>query len=185
MDAAEVGLVFAPLGVIIGLLSGPAGRLGDRIGPRTPLTFGSVLVAAAAALAAWGDPGFVLGVAAPVGLLAVGMAAGVAPLTTTVMNAAPESLAGAASGVNNAASRLAGLFAVAIVGGVAAAVFAAGAPEGALFGVFPDEGQDAVGAAFRRAYAAGMALAAAAAAAAALVARATMPGAGAAAQAAA
>ena len=55
------------------------------------------------------------------------MALVVAPLTTAVMNAAPDALAGAASGVNNAASRLAGLFAVALVGAVAAVVFAAAA----------------------------------------------------------
>ena len=70
--------------------------------------------------------------------LAAGMALVVAPLTTAVMNAAPDALAGAASGVNNAASRLAGLFAVALTGAIAALVFAAtvGLPE-ARFGVFP------------------------------------------------
>ena len=58
------------------------------------------------------------------------MALVVAPLTTAVMNAAPDALAGAASGVNNAASRLAGLFAVALVGAVAALVFARRRPAG-------------------------------------------------------
>ena len=70
-------------------------------------------------------------------LLAAGMALVVAPLTTAVMNAAPDALAGAASGVNNAASRLAGLFAVALIGAVAAMVFARGGRPagGALRGV--------------------------------------------------
>ena len=85
------------------------------------------------------------------------MALVVAPLTTAVMNAAPDALAGAASGVNNAASRLAGLFAVALVGAIAALVFAAaaGLPE-ARFGVLPPPGDPAfaaVAAAFDRAYA--------------------------------
>ena len=104
----------------------------------------------------------------PVAVLAAGMALVVAPLTTAVMNAAPDALAGAASGVNNAASRLAGLFAVALAGAVAAVVFAAAAdlPE-ARFGVLPPAGDPsfpAVAAAFDRAYAAGMAAAAALAA---------------------
>ena len=90
----------------------------------------------------------------PLLLLAAGMALVVAPLTTAVMNAAPDALAGAASGVNNAASRLAGLFAVALTGAIAALVFAAtvGLPE-ARFGVFPPAGDPAlpaVAAGFRR-----------------------------------
>jgi EmrB/QacA subfamily drug resistance transporter len=165
LTAAEVGLTLMPLGLIIGLLARRMGALADRIGARPLLVGGSVLVALAAAGLAAGADGFVAGVAAPVVVLSAGMAMVVAPLTTVVMNAAPDRLSGAASGVNNAASRVAGLFAVALVGALAALVFgaAAGSPE-ARFGIFPEPGTRAAAAvaeAFGAAYAAGMAACAA------------------------
>jgi EmrB/QacA subfamily drug resistance transporter len=171
LSAAEVGLVLLPLGLIIGLFARPAGGLADRLGTRPFLGAGSALVALSAAWLALTPPGLALGVVAPLVVLAAGMALVVAPLTTAVMNAAPDALAGAASGINNAASRLAGLFAIALVGAVAAIVFAGTADTaGARFGVFPPPGapgHDAVAAAFDRAYRAGMAACAAMAAAAA------------------
>ena len=80
-------------------------------------------------------PDYAVGVLLPILILSAGMAMVVAPLTTAVINAAPDALSGAASGVNNAASRLAGLFAVAIVGGIASFVFQGEADAAQLAGL--------------------------------------------------
>lgn len=125
LSASSAGLLLLPLGLIIGLLSRPAGRLADRIGPRPQLVAGPVVVAlGAAALAVPGTGGAAWIFALPVAVVGLGMAISVSPLTTTVMNCVPEARSGAASGVNNAASRVAGLFAVALSGAVATVVFA-------------------------------------------------------------
>ena len=138
MTAAAAGLVILPFGIIIGVMSRAMGGLADKHGPRLFMTVGPLLVAAGCGSLALALSDLWIGVIAPVVLLAVGMGIVVSPLTTAVMNAVPEGRSGAASGVNNAASRLAGVFAVAIVGLVVRLVYVAAAPQGApRFGVLP------------------------------------------------
>ena len=125
--AMEVGLSLTPLGLIIGTFSRSAGKFGDRFGPRALLTVGCALFAGACLFFAFApmSGGYATTVLPGVGLMGVAMTIVVAPLTTTVMNAAPDASAGAASGVNNAVSRAAGLIAVAGVGALTSAAYRA------------------------------------------------------------
>ena len=105
------GSALVPVTVVTLLLSGSSGRLAQRIGPRLPLVAGCLLCTVASMLAVRIGPhaGYWT-VVLPVGLLfGLGLASLIPPLTASAMNSAPDSLAGLASGVNNAVARVAGL----------------------------------------------------------------------------
>jgi EmrB/QacA subfamily drug resistance transporter len=107
----EAGSALVPVTAMTVLLSGSSGRLAQRIGPRPPLVTGCLLCAVASMLAVRIGPQASYGTAVlPVALLfGLGLAALIPPLTASAMNSAPDSLAGLASGVNNAVARVAGL----------------------------------------------------------------------------
>jgi EmrB/QacA subfamily drug resistance transporter len=136
---AQAGAAFLPLVVTMSLLSRWTGALADRIGPRLPLIVGPLVAAAGFALLALPGTGGSYWTTFFPGLivLGIGMAITVAPLTTTVMTSIDdERHAGMASGINNAISRVAGLLAIALFGGISIFVFARAldtrlAPEGA------------------------------------------------------
>ena len=106
------GSALVPVTVVTLLLSGPSGQLAQRIGPRPQLVAGCLLCTVASALAVRVGPhASYWTVVLPVALLfGLGLASLLPPLTATAMNSAPDSLAGLASGVNNAVARVAGLF---------------------------------------------------------------------------
>jgi EmrB/QacA subfamily drug resistance transporter len=114
-SALEAGASLAPFTVIMLLLSPYAGQLGQRIGARIPMTVGPLVAALGMVLLSPLEPGdtFVAAVLPGVIVLGLGMAITVAPLTAAVLGTVGDELTGVASGINNAAARLAGMFAVA------------------------------------------------------------------------
>ena len=113
------GAALLPITVIMLALSSRAGELAERIGPRLPMTVGPALSAVGTLLLLRidEDASYVSDVLPGVALFGLGLAATVAPLTTTVLAAAPDRHAGLASGVNNAVARTAGLLSVAALPG--------------------------------------------------------------------
>ena len=108
------GLATLPLTLVMLLLSSRSGALAGRIGPRIPLTVGPVLCAAGTLLLRGvdRDTGYVTGVLPGVLVFGSGLVLLVAPLTSSVLAAAPDRYAGIASGVNNAVARTGSLLAV-------------------------------------------------------------------------
>lgn len=188
VDEAQTGFIFLPLSAAIALLSGSVGRLADRIGPRLPIAGGSLVVAIAfgglAVLVGSGVRQFWGGVFPLMMLMGLGMALVVSPLSSAVMTAVDDDDTGAASGINNAVSRIAGLVAVAALGVVVAGRYASvvgNAPEIPGFGEAAELPADAEAvrvAASNAAFAAIAWITAALSLAAALIAWATAPGAG-------
>ncbi|MFG2760342.1 MFS transporter [Streptomyces wuyuanensis] len=114
-SALAAGTALLPTTVLMLLLSAQSGQLGERIGPRIPLTVGPLLCAAGMLLMLRVGPhaSYLADVLPALLVLGLGMVALVAPLTATVLASVDTARAGIASGVNNAAARAAGLLAVA------------------------------------------------------------------------
>jgi EmrB/QacA subfamily drug resistance transporter len=130
-SALQAGAAFLPFTLILGFGSTFAGALIRTFDPRVILTIGPAV--AALGLFALAIPGvgasYLTGFLPGIVILGAGMTLSVAPLTTVVMSSVEDSQAGTASGVNNTASRLAGVLAVAALTAVAVQSFAGGMEE--------------------------------------------------------
>jgi EmrB/QacA subfamily drug resistance transporter len=115
------GTALLPVTAVMLVLSAWSGALAGRIGPRWPMTLGPLVSAAGLLLMLRvdADTSWLLDVLPAVLVFGAGLALTVAPLTATVLDAAPDRYAGSASGVNNAVARAAGLLAVAVIPGLA------------------------------------------------------------------
>jgi len=109
------GLATLPITICMVLLASRGGRLSNRIGPRIPMTGGPIVMGVGTAwlVVVDADTTYWLDVMPALTVFGLGLALMVAPLTATVLAAAPDEVAGMASGVNNAVARTGSLLAVA------------------------------------------------------------------------
>lgn len=114
-DPLAAGVATLPITVCMVLLASRGGRLGVRVGPRIPLTLGPLVMAGGTALLLRVDAETTYWIDVLPGLtcFGLGLALMVAPLTATVLAAAPDEDAGIASGVSNVVARTGTLLAVA------------------------------------------------------------------------
>jgi EmrB/QacA subfamily drug resistance transporter len=109
------GAALLPATLLLLLLSSHAGRLAEKIGPRLPMAVGPMIVALGFAWLALRSvhSGYLEGVLPGVLSMGLGLAITVAPLTSTVIAAAPPDHAGVASAINNCIARTGSLLMVA------------------------------------------------------------------------
>ncbi len=109
------GVATLPITITMLLLAARGGALATRIGPRLPMALGPVICGTGVALMTGVDTGvsYWIGVFPGITVFGLGLCLLVAPLTSTVLAAAPDHNAGIASGINNAVARAGSLLAVA------------------------------------------------------------------------
>jgi EmrB/QacA subfamily drug resistance transporter len=119
-SAAQAAAALLPLPIVMALISPLAGSLAERVGPRLPIALGSIAVGLGMLLTlrVGASTGYWTGLLPAVIVLALGLSAAVAPLTTAVLSDVELRYTGVASGLNSAVARAGGLLATAMVGTV-------------------------------------------------------------------
>ena len=111
----RAGVATLPITLCMLFLARRGGMIGVQYGPRIPMTIGPVVMglSVTSLLRVDRDTSYWLDVLPGLTGFGLGLALMVAPLTATVLAAAPDEQAGIASGVNNAIARSGSLLAVA------------------------------------------------------------------------
>jgi EmrB/QacA subfamily drug resistance transporter len=117
-SAAQAAAALVPLPIVMVLISPLAGSLAGRVGARMPIAIGSIAVGLGmlltlrihSSMSYWTE------LLPAVVVVALGLSAAVAPLTTAVLSEIEVRYTGVASGFNNAIARTGGLLATASVG---------------------------------------------------------------------
>ena len=122
-SALQTGLRFLPATIVIIIMGPLAGKLTDRVGPRSLMTLGLLIVAGAMLIqsrislhSGYGLllPGFIL--------MGLGMGLVMSPMSTAAMNAVDRTKSGAASGVLSMSRMVGGSVGLAAMGALVAAV---------------------------------------------------------------
>lgn len=124
----QSGLTFLPFTVLMVTIARYAGSLADKYGPRLflilgPTVAGTGLLVLSLVKQTTGPGDYWVTFFPGVLLLGLGMSITVAPLTATVMGSVSDNFSGTASGINNAMTRISGVFANAIFGALAVLFF--------------------------------------------------------------
>ena len=124
-NALDAGFALLPSTIVMFLLSKRMGKLADRYGPRLFMGLGPLTAAVGLALMSMlgAHVNYVTDLLPALLVFSLGLACTVAPLTAAVLSDAEQGDAGIASGVNNAVARVAGLIAIAAIGGIISTQF--------------------------------------------------------------
>jgi EmrB/QacA subfamily drug resistance transporter len=124
-NTLQAGIRALPFAITIGAVSQPAAKLAGRVGTKAVVTAGLALMAVGFGLMATStaSTGFGFLLVASI-VIAAGMGLAMAPATESIMGSLPPAQAGVGSAVNDTTRSLGGALGVAIMGSVAASVFA-------------------------------------------------------------
>lgn len=117
-SATQAAAALLPLPVVMVLISPFAGSVAERVGPRVPIALGSIAIGLGMLLTLPIGPStsYWIGLFPAIIVMALGLSAAVAPLTTAVLSEVEARYTGVASGLNSAIARAGGLLATALVG---------------------------------------------------------------------